>query len=240
MMWCLSSAAEALENRGKKIVTQVNTSPRSTLCCRANEISAHRGLLEDDSLKLPIFVGSKEPRFLPKEEDERNDAAMLLTSIMSIATQEIKEEFQTCSTDMQMPPPTMNNVIHNRMRAVSIDCSRDKDLKSLSFANSHKTTSPSPTLSSSLQTTSSSCVSPETYYFNALPAAVVTPQKKQQLPLRKRLWNNALTSKDTTTTPRKKIILHRKFSWRSFPEVNTIDSFSFDALFLDYNAHIHE
>ena len=66
-MWCLSSAAEALETAGKKIVSQENDSPRSAVHCRANDMSTHDRLLDDESLKLPIFFGSKVPPFLPKK-----------------------------------------------------------------------------------------------------------------------------------------------------------------------------
>jgi hypothetical protein len=219
-MWCLSSAAEALETAGRKIVGQENASPRSTVYGRANDMSTHDGLLDDDSLKLPMFFGSKVPPFLPKEEHERNDAAMLLTSIMSIATEEVKENNLTHANSGNLISPPMHNGTQNRMRTVSMDGSRVNDLEILSVTQpTYHATSPSPTLSISVRTTSSSSTSPKSYCCSALPKAIVSPQKQQQLPPKKRLSPKmSAASKDINTAPRK-IILHRKFSWRSFPEV---------------------
>jgi hypothetical protein len=222
-MWCLSSAAEALETAGKKIVSQENDSPRSAVHCRANDMSTHDRLLDDESLKLPIFFGSKVPPFLPKEEHERNDAAMLLTSIMSIATEEVKENNLTHANSGKLISPPMHNRTQNRMRTVSMDGSRVKDLEILPVTQPiHYATSPSPSISISIRTAASTSASPKSNCCSALPKAIVSPQKQQQLPPKKRLSPKiSATSKDINTASRK-IILHRKFSWRSFPEVELL------------------
>lgn len=237
MMWCLSSAAEAVETGGRKILRQGNTSPHSTLDCRASDISAHYAYLVDDSLKLPIFFGSNVPPF-PKEDEERNDAAMLLTSIMSIATEEVKERNLTHANSGNLTSPPIHNGAHNRMRAVSMDGSGDKDLEILPFTQpAYHETSPSPIMNISVHTASSPPTSPKPYCCNALPKAIVSPLTQQQLPPKKRLSPKiSAAPKDFKTAPCRKIILHRKFSWRSFPEVKLL---YFLTCFLStYSTHI--
>ena len=177
--------------------------------------------------------------------DNSVDAAMLLTSIKTIASHEVEEELQlssslsTCQNSPLKSEDTHAWTMNRRMRAVSFDANHQPDdYKCISLTQNYcwspsSPKSPEPTAYEALTdvtpvtpTTDDSSGKPHAVPINRFDAitslydaALVSPMQKER---RKRTLEDFIgTGSNEGHNKKKKVILHRKFSWRNCPEVRS-------------------
>lgn len=211
------------------VATKISTCPKSCPIIDAN-------------IRVLMLDKEYDCHTVRVQEDNSVDAAMLLTSIKTIASHEVEEELQlsssssTCQNPGSKSEDTNDWMMNRKMRAVSFDANHQPDdYKCTSLTKNYYWSPSSPSSPEPTDYEALTDVTPVTptlddrsgkphavsfSRFDAITslcdAALVSPIQKGR---RKRTLDGFSGTESNEGHNKKKVILHRKFSWRNCPEL---------------------